>query len=252
VFFDASGTLQVGPAAFSSFIVPLRGLVQPRSYNTAAEWDEKFSNNTFAGASFLLRESRDGLAWESMPNGSLLLQNNRNDRYIAGEVWVRHVFNERAEFQVDYTRSRASSNEVLDPNLAILILARQRAGPLLWDTPNRMVSSGWTPIPFWGLLLSGYVEYRTGFPFSALNEQQQLVGAPNRLRFPSFFNLNLGLEKRFHFRGHEWGIRVTGVNLTGHRNPDVVVNNVDAPDYLTYGGGQARAFTARIRLITQH
>ena len=234
------------------FVTPLNGLAQPRSYNTTAEWQERFFDNTFVGASFLLRELRDGLAWESQPDNSLVLQNNRNDRYISGEVWVRHAFGEKAQIEVNYTRSRASSNEVLDPTLALLILAPQQPGPLLWDTPNRVVATGWTPIPLWGLLLSGFFEYRTGFPFSTLNEQQQLVGAPNSLRFPDYVSLNLGLEKRFRFRGHEWAVRVSGVNLTGHNNPDSVVNNVDAPNYLTFAGGQGRAFTARLRLVTQH
>jgi len=123
---------------------------------------------------------------------------------------------------------------------------------LLWDTPQRVVSSGWTPIPLWGLLLSEFFEYRTGFPFSVLNDQQQLVGAPNRMRFPNYFSLNLGLEKRFLFRGHEWAVRVTGVNISGHANPDMVVNNRNAPNYLTFAGGQRRAFTVRVRLVTQH
>ncbi len=227
-------------------------MTQPRSYNTTAEWDERFGASTFVGASFLLRESRDGLVWYTQPSGSLLLENNRNDRYVAGEVWFRHAFTEKAEISVDYTRSRASSNKVLDPTLASLIFSAQQPGPLLWDAPNRIISSGWTPIPFWGLLLSGLAEYRTGFPFSTINEQQQLVGPANGRRFPEYFSMNLGLEKRFPFKGREWAVRVSAINVTGHNNPDSVVNNVDAPNFLTYAGGQRRAFTFRLRLVTEH
>jgi hypothetical protein len=242
-----------GPPILTSFAAPLNELQQPRSYNVTAEWQERFFEGTFIGASYLLRESRDGFAWETQPtSGTLVLHNNRQDRYIAGEAWVRHVFGDKAQIEVDYTRSRASTNEVLDPNLAVLILSRQQPGPLSWDTPNRVVSSGWTPIPLWGLVLSGFFEYRSGFPFSVLNEQQQLDGAPNRLRFPNYFSLNLGLEKRFLFRGHEWAVRVTGVNISGHANPDVVVNNKSASNFLTFAGGQRRAFTVRLRLVTQH
>jgi hypothetical protein len=242
-----------GPPIMSSFVAPLNELQQARSYNTTAEWQERFFESTFIGASYLLRESRDGFAWETQPTGgTLVLHNNRQDRYVAGEVWVRHAFGDKAQIEVDYTRSRASTNEVLDPNLTVLILSPQQPGPLSWDTPNRVVSSGWTPIPIWGLLLSGFFEYRAGFPFSVLNEQQQLDGAPNRLRFPNYFSLNLGLEKRFLFRGHEWAVRVTGVNISGHANPDVVVNNKSASNFLTFAGGQRRAFTVRLRLVTQH
>jgi hypothetical protein len=242
-----------GPPVTSSFATPLNELQQPRSYNTTAEWQERFFASTFVGASFLLRESRDGFAWETGPAmRTLLLQNNRQDRYISGEAWVRHSFRDKAQIEVNYARSRASSNEVLDPTLAVLILAPQQAGPLAWDAPHRFVSSGWTPIPIWGLLLSGFFEYRTGFPFSVVNEQQQLTEPPNSRRFPNYLSVNLALEKRFRFQGHEWAVRVAGVNITGHKNPDSVINNVDAPNYLTFAGGQRRAFTVRLRLVTQH
>lgn len=245
-----------GAPRVTTFITPLNGLEEPRTYNATAEWDERFFTDTFVGASFLLRESRDGFAWESefapsQPAVTLLLQNNRNDRYIAGEAWVRHAFGEKAQIEVDYTRSRASANEVLDPTLTQLILAPQQPGPLLWDAPNRFVSSGWSPIPIWGLLASGFAEFRSGFPFSVVNEQQQLAEPPNDRRFPTYFSLNLGLEKRFQFRGHEWAVRLTAVNVTGHNNPDSVVNDVNAPNFLAMSGGQHRAVSVRLRLVTE-
>lgn len=255
-FYDPTGLVALGPPTVTTFVTPLNSLEEPRTYNTTAEWDEKFFDKTFFGASFLLRESRDGFAWETLfsqtqPAATLLLQNNRDDRYIAGEVWVRRAFGEKAQIEVDYTRSRASSNEVLDPTLAQLILTPQQGGPLLWDAPNRFVSSGWTPVPFWGLLVSEFLEYRTGFPFSVVNELQQLAEEANSRRFPGYFSLNLALEKRFQFKGHEWAVRLTSVNVTGHNNPDTVVNDVDAPNFLAMSGGQSRAFTVRLRLVTQ-
>jgi hypothetical protein len=245
--------IPIGSPVVTTFVVPLRSLSATRSYNTTAEWDERFFDHTFAGLSFLLRESRNGDAWNAQSTGALVLESNRNDRYVAGEAWVRHAFSENAQISIDYTRSRASSNEVLDPTLAQLILAPQQPGALLWDSPNRIVSSGWTPLPIWSLLLSGFLEYHTGFPFSIVNEQQQLVGGPNSIRYPNYLSLNLGLEKRFKFGRREWAVRVTAVNVTGHNNPDSVINNIDAgPIFLKYGGGQHRAVTARIRLVTQH
>jgi hypothetical protein len=252
VFFDPTGLIPLGPPTVSAFVLDLSRLEQPRSYNTTAEWDARVFASTFVGTSFLLRESRDGLVWITQPSDALLLESTRNDRYIAGEAWIRHAFSEKAEATIDYTRSSARSNEVLDPTLASLILSPQEPGPLLWDAPNRVIASGWTPIPIWGLFLSSLVEYRTGFPFSVINEQQQLAAPANSLRFPDYFSLNLGLEKQFPFKGHEWAVRVSAINLTGHNNPDSVVNDIDAPNFLTYAGGQRRAFTFRLRLVTQH
>ena len=197
LFYDSTGTVPMLPPTVTTFVVPLNNLVQPRTYNTTAEWDDKISDKTYVGAAFLLREGRNGFAYQpTNPPGTFLLQNNRNDRYVSGEVWVRHAFNDKAEIKIDYTRSRATSSQVFDPTLAQLIFSAQGPGPMLWDSPNRVVATGWTPIPIWQLFLSGFFEYHTGFPFSTINEQQQLVGAPNSLRFPDYLSLDLGLEKR--------------------------------------------------------
>jgi hypothetical protein len=252
LFFDSTGAVAVLPATVTTFVVPLGKLVQPRSYNTMAEWDDKISDRTYVGAAFLLREVRNGFAYQTTNTpGTFLLQNNRSDRYISGELWVRHAFNDKAEIKVDYTRSRAISSQVFDPTLGQLIFAAQGPGPLLWDSPNRVVATGWTPIPVWGLFLSGFFEYHTGFPFSTINQQQRLVGAPNSLRLPDYLSLDLGVEKRFHFEKHEWAIRISCINITGHNNPDTVVNNIDAPNYLSFAGGHTLALSGRLRLVTQ-
>lgn len=250
--YDSTGTIPMVPPTVTTFVVPLDTLLQPRSYNTMAQWDDKISAGTFVGAAFLLREGRDGFAYQPTgPPGTFLLQNDRNDHFSSGEVWMRHAFNDKAEIKIDYTRASATSSQVFDPTLSNLIFSAQGPGPVLWDSPNRVVATGWTPIPVWQLFLSGFLEYHTGFPFSSINEQQQLVGAPNGLRFPDYLSLDLGLEKRFHFRKREWAIRISGINVTGHNNPDTVVNNIDALNYLTFAGGQTRALTGRLRLVTQ-
>jgi len=251
-FYDSTGSIPAGNPVTSQFIVPRTGLSQPRSYNTTAEWDEKFSSSTFVGAAYLLRKGRDAFAWEDEPGGIFLLQNTREDRFISGEVWVRHAFGNGADIMVDYTRSHANSNEVLDPTISSLIFAPQQPGPLAWDAPNRFISRGWTPLPFWQLLFSYFFEYHTGFPFSAINNQQQLVGLANSLRYPSYLSLNVGLEKRFHFRKREWAVRGSAINLTDHQNPFAVVNNVDAPNFGTFSGRQGLGFTARLRLVAAH
>jgi len=177
------------------------------------------------------------------PGGVFLLQNDRRDHYRAAEAWVRHSFNDQAEISFDYTPSRARSSEALDYTLDSLLLTSQAPGPLAWDAHNRLLSRGWTPVPLWHLFLSYFAEYRTGFPFSVMN-QQQLVGPPGQLRFPDYFSLNVGVEKRFRFRAREWALRLAFINVTAHNNPNTVINNVDA-------GGQGRAVTARLRLVSR-
>lgn len=209
--------------------------------------------NTFLTFSFLDREGHDGLAFQNIdPGASLqtfLLGNQRRDTYRAGEVGVSHQFNERSEIGVDYIRSSSRTNQALDFTLGSIFYAPQSAGPLPWDAPNRIVTHGWTPLPLWQLLASYYLEYHSGFPFNIVDQNQQLAGPLGAERFPSFVSLNLGIEKRFHFHNHEWALRLAVINTTGHQNSAAVINNVNAPDFLTFANGEKRAFTFRLRLV---
>jgi hypothetical protein len=252
VYYDSTGMIPVGNPVVSRFVVPRTGLSQPRSHNTTAQWDMKLTGSTFVGAAFLLRKGHDAFAWETRSSGTLLLEDTRQDRFISGDFWVRHAFGERADLAVDYARSRATSNEVLDPTISALIFAPQQPGPLLWNASNRLTSRGWMPLPLGQLLFSYFFEYHSGFPFSAINEQQQLVGPANSLRYPSYMSLNLGMEKRFRFHKRTWAIRGSLMNATDHRNPSAVVNDVDAPNFLRFAGNQGVGFSARVRLITEH
>jgi hypothetical protein len=251
--YDQTGTTPLGPPFITQFLVPAGGLRQPRFNTTSVEWEQKFGSNTFAGITLLRRVEGNGFAYEDIqpaPPGGLggvfLLQDRRSDRYRSAEVWARRVFKNKAEIYGDYTRSSARSNEALDYSLISPYFVPQAPGPLLWDAPNRFISWGKTPVPLWGLFFTYRVEYRSGYPFNDVNELQQLVGTPSQYRFPNYFELDVGLEKRFRFRGQVWAFRASAINATNHDNPNVV-NTVVSP--FAFAGGQHRALTGRLRLV---
>jgi hypothetical protein len=93
------------------------------------------------------------------------------------------------------------------------------------------------------------VEYRTGFPFGLANEDGFLVGRPDGMRYPAYFNINLHLERRFQLKHTLWAWRFGFNNLTNNGNPNSVINVLGSPLFLTYGRGQARAFSVRLRLL---
>ncbi|MGA8232476.1 MAG: TonB-dependent receptor [Candidatus Acidiferrales bacterium] len=253
-FYDATGTIALGTPAITQFLSP-SDLQRPYFDTATAGWEQRFRGATLAGINLTERDGHHGFAYQDLTPGltgaTFELQNGRSDRYRASEIWIRHRFGEQAEIFLDYTRSSATSNQALDPTLVAPFYAAQAPGPLPWDAPNRVVSRGTTPIPLWGLFLSYFAEYHTGFPFSTVNIDQQLIGAPDRLRFPAYFNLNLGVEKHFHLFRREWSVRIAAINVSGRDNPTAVVNDVDAPNYGTFTGTQHVSFTARLRLVTK-
>jgi hypothetical protein len=251
VFFNSTGTAPAGSPAISQFVVPARGLRQPRFTTTSAGWQQKVRRNTIVNAALLARNGYHGFVYvdqnPAQMGGIFLLQDTRKDRYRAATLTLRHIFSEDTQVYGAYTRSRASTNQVLNPVLGSIFFAAQQPAPLAWDAPDRLLTWGWTPTHIWKIQFSYFFEYRTGYPYSAVNLEQQLVGAPNSLRFPDYKNLNLALEKKFAFRGYLWAARIEAVNAFNWQNPNVVVNNVDAPNFDQFSGGQGRAFTARVR-----
>ncbi|MGB2589392.1 MAG: carboxypeptidase regulatory-like domain-containing protein [Candidatus Acidiferrum sp.] len=261
-FYGPAGNVVAPGAVVSQFALPSQHLEQPRFATSSAAWQQKFAHNTLLGLQLLARNGSHGFAYvdqqPAQPGGTFLLEDTRKDRYRSATLNLRHVFSEEMELYGAYTRSLAHSNEVLNPALGSIFYVSQQPGPVAWDAPNRLVSWGWAPTHIWGIQLSYFFEYRTGYPFSVIDLQQQLVGLPNSARFPAYASLNIGIEKKFEFRGYLWGVRLEAVNVLDRQNPDTVVNNIDAPactSTLTQGcfgafsGGQGLAFTLRVRFI---
>jgi Carboxypeptidase regulatory-like domain/TonB dependent receptor len=248
-----------GPAA-SRFALPSGGLQQPFFYITSAGWQQRFGGNTVVGVELLARNEQHGLVYETLTPGQIgsvfLLQSSRRDKYRSATVTARHTFANGAVLFGSYTRSKANTDQDLDPVLGQLYFAAQQGGPLSWDAPNRALSWGTFPTHIWSIDFSYLFEYRTGYPFSVINQQQFLIGAPNSMRFPDYASLNISVEKKFRFGKYLFAVRGSVINLTGRQNPDVVVNNIDAvgvtPAFLTFEGGQGRAFTGRLRFLGRH
>ena len=250
--YDTTGTALAGPAA-SRFVLQPGTLRQPYFDITSVGWQERFGANTVVSVELLARNQHRGLVFETATPGligsAFVLESTRRDKYRGATVSARHSFKGGAEAFGSYTRSRASSDQVLDPTLGAMYFAAQQSGPLLWDAPNRFLGWASVPTPVWGILFTCLLDYRTGYPFSEVNQQQFLVGAANSRRFPDYASVNIGLEKKFRFRGYLFAVRGSAINVLGRQNADVVVNNVDAPNVLTFYGGQGRAFTGRLRFI---
>jgi TonB dependent receptor len=261
-FYDTAGNVVPPSPVISQFVLPAGRLRQPRFETSSASWQEKFGRNTLVSLDLLARNGSHGFVYvdqqPSQPGGIFLLQDTRQDRYRSATLSVLQVFSESTEVYGAYTHSRTHTNEVLNPSLGSIFYAAQQPAPVAWDAPNRLLTWGWTPTHIWSTQLSYFFEYRTGYPFSAVNLQQQLVGPPNSLRFPAYASLNLGLERKFGLRGYLWAVRVDAINILGRQNPDSVVNNVDAPActslvrigcFGAFAGGQGRATTLRVRFV---
>jgi len=254
-FFNPDGSLTTPPTV-TSFSADTDRLRAPRYLNSSVSFEKKLPWDIYATTSFLFRHGTGVFVYNTLkgtPGGTFVLQNTREDRYHAFQLNLRRNFRKTYGVLVSYTHSRSTSNQVLDFSVDSPIFTAQAPGPYSWDTPNRLISWGLLPffkLPWIGPLDLGYsAEARTGFPFNVINDQFQLVGLPGSQRFPSYFALNLHLEKRFQALGFYWAIRAGYDNITGRQNPVAVNNDIDSPQFRTFSGFDGRAFTTRIRFL---
>jgi hypothetical protein len=243
-------------SVLTTFSANTHTLQEPRYLNWSLGLEQKLPGSIYLKAQFLQRNGTHGLVYNTangLPGGSFVLENTREDRYHSFQINLRRVFRHRYSVFGSYTRSSSRSNQVLDFNVDNPILSPQAAGPYPWDAPNRFLS--WGLVPFLKLPIihefdiAYSLEARSGFPFNVTNDQGQLVGQPGSYRFPSYFALNLFVEKRFHAFGRYWALRGGFDNITDHANPAVVNADIDSSQFLTFSDFQGRAFTTRIRLL---
>jgi hypothetical protein len=267
-FFLPGGTVQ-GPVP-TSFQVNDRSLNVPYYHTASVSMERKLPFEFYARAgytwrygprSFVFNTTAPQPAGPTFSDGAVYqLLNQRHDRYDAADFSIRRTFAGQFEWFAGYTRSSSRSNAAVDYSIENPIFARQMPGPFPWDTPNRFHMWGWAPLPKRLLPLklrfltrnttAAYLlEYRTGFPFSVVSEEGILVGRPNGTRYPDYFNINLHFERKFRALHYLWAWRFGYNNLTGSLNPNVVNNVQGTPQFLTYGRGQARAFSVRLRLL---
>ena len=253
----ATGCVTTGGPVTTTFNASVNELQTPRSLNWSLGLEKKLPAAVYLKAEFLDKRGTQGFVYNSVTptqGGNYILQNTRDDRYTALQITMRHNFRESYMVMGSYTRSSARSNQALDFNVDSPILSPQQPGRYSWDTPNRFLSWGYFPLfklPVIHQLEVAYsMEARNGFPFSLVNDQQELVGRANAERFPEYFSLNLQLEKRFHLFGYYWALRGGFDNITGHGNP-FFVNSVIDPTHPspTFTALEGRAFTSRIRLL---
>ena len=130
------------------------------------------------------------------------------------------------------------------------ILGPQGSGPLPWDTPNRVLSWGWLPLPVTKKIDFVYtVGVARGIRLQC-RECQSATGWCTRLvPIPDFFSFSPGLEIRFHWRKYYLGLRGVLENATDHSNPLTVNNVTDSPQFLTFSNFEGRSTTARLRIL---
>ena len=253
------GVTPTGPAQETEFTANDGSLHEPRALNWSVGVERKLPWSIFAGANFLEKRTSNVFTFANQSGRS------GAGRRLSADQWARRITTDSEEFDarrlfangytlyVSYTHSSARTNAALDYLPTPSPLGPQQSGPLAWDTPNRVISWGWLPVPIAKLkkALGFCLPARPAHRLSVHGGERGAAGGGRGggTAISGFVNFSPGLEWKFHFRGQYWGLRGVMENATDSGNPAVVNNVVDSPEFGTFSEFQGRAFTARIRLI---
>ncbi len=227
-------------------------LQTPRSRTWDAGLDYRVNMRWAVHLGVLNREGRDELIVDPVrttaTTGQLQLSSSGNSTYFGADAGVHFTAGERVDLSATYTRSRARTdlNALANYYDTIMwpVLGRNEYAPAPTDAPNRLLARGtFHPRPNW--LVIGIMDWRSGFPWSPTTDALDYVSPRNSLRFPTYFRLEAGIERRTKIlRFYPWiGVRVW--NVLDSFIPVDVQANLGSANYGTFYNSEYR----QIRIV---
>jgi hypothetical protein len=246
------GSDELTPVSETGPFTHVRGdLRPPRSLIWNAGFDRQLSPSLVLRVNHLRRTTSHEFLMTQTAGAeppALRLDSSGTSRYWEQEITLRFLRGDRQDLTVSYVRSRA----LADTNAFDLFYGNARAPIVLpngftlanVDTPDRLLTWGTISIGTnWQVL--PVFEIRNGFPFSAVDENQDLVGERNRAgRFPALASLDVAVQRRFDVWGRRVWLGIRIFNVLNRPNYRDVQHNVDSPAYGQFFNPARRSFGA--------
>jgi hypothetical protein len=250
--FRADGVTPLGPPVqFLHVTDPNLRTARAATWDVTYEyrWRPSFSVH----ASFLDRQGSRELMLDAErlgPTGRLHLESQGRSVYRDFEAGVHVSHATRFDLTASYSRSRAEGdlNSFANYFDAMLwpVVPPHSYGRLPTDVPHRFLARGrLLPAATW--LINAVADWRSGLPYSLLDEFLDYVGPRNAERMPNYLRVDLGLEHRFKiFKLQPW-IGVRAYNAFNAFLPADVQANISSPAFGSFYNSQFRQYRLQVR-----
>ena len=259
--FNSGGTsIADGPRLYTN-TTETDDVENPYSVAWSLQVDHEFTPRFLLRLGYEERHTHNDFILEPVNEGAnaglLLLKNSGRSLYRELQVVARTRLQEKRNLYVAYVRSEARGDlndfNAHFGNLKNPIIRANEYQRQNFDVPHRLLVWGDFGLP-WDLVATPVVEWRTGFPFSLIDEDQNYVGARNEGgRFPALVTFDVLITKgvSIPFRGKKYRGRV-GVsvfNITNHWNPRDVQNNIHSSQFGTFFNSADRSFRTKFEIV---
>ena len=238
-------------------------LENPYSVAWNLQLDHQVSRRLLLRLGYEERDTRRDFVLEPVSNSgtatdaALLLHNSGRSRYRELQALGRFRLQEGRNIYLSYVHSQARGNlndfNTYFGNQKHAVIRPDEYGRQPFDAPNRLLFWGDFGLPF-DLVATPVLDWRSGFPFSLLNEQQDFVGERNGGgRFPRLLTLDVLVTKglTIPFRGKKYKGRagMTVFNITNHWNPRDVQNNIASEQFGTFYNSAGRSVRLKFEFV---
>ncbi len=245
--FLPDGTIADGPRSFMN-IIEATGDFAPRSWTWNAQVEHRLHHNVRLRATYLQSRSSGLIVLRpgtTDGGDALLLGGNGEARHREVELISKISWKDGQEFIASYVYSwgRGPLNDFVGflGDYPFPLVRDNVVAVTPGNIPHRFLAWGIQPLSKrWRI--APMVEWRTGFPYTAVDEAQDYASVPNSRRFPSFFSLDLRVSRDIEFRKHMFRLSFSVFNLTNHWNPDTVRLNVADPQFGEFLGQHKRRY----------
>ena len=247
--FARDGSRIAPPTAFAHQLVADR---TPRSLTWNVEYNHRVSDRVVLRLNHLRRHGRHELLLEPVTtaNGALLRLDSRGrSRYWQVEATTRIDVGPH-ELHVTYVRSRARADlndyDEFFGNFRNPIIRPNQFSFADTDTPHRLLFRGGLQLDEWRV--SPLVEWRQGFPYSVVDEDQHFVGLRNQGgRFPTFATLDLDVQRRIEIFGLNPRVGFRIFHVLGNDLPRDVQTNIDSLSFRRLSNSIERRYGLTLR-----
>ena len=250
--YAADGTTLAAPPTL--FVHTAGALETPRSRTWDVGIEHRLNERWTVRGGIIDRSGDHDLIVEPIrtgTGGALALSSGGRSRYREAEAGIRFTHGPAAEANVSYVHStaRGDLNSLSSYYDAVMwpIVGQNAYAPSYGDVPHRLLARGRVmPSPTW--LLLGILDWRSGMPWSAVNEYLDFVGPRNETyRFPAYARTEIGVEHRFRIFGLKPWIGIRAYNAFDAFLPADVQANLNSPLFGTFYNSEYRQFRLQFR-----
>ena len=232
--FGAFGLPQGPPITFAHVIDGT--LKTPESIVQTVAWDQRFGRLFFFKAAYLHRNGSHSYMLDPDPiHGQLALSSTGDSKYWELETTGRLLASEHRDVTVSYVRSHSTRDlndyDQFYGNFRNPIIRANENALSPTDVPNRMIVRGNIGLPGKWIFVPVF-EWRTGFPWSTVNEYQDFVEPRNTSgRLPTVSTLDFTLARPWRYKKYRFtgGLKIYNAFDTGNERD--VQNNLTSPEF---------------------